>query len=166
MYYEVFSFNFLGILTILNLVWVLRILWPIYFSVVLSPTLSSFLSYRTGHYLSKPWRGHLCRSLELFLCSPFSLVCFSTNSGCLGLPEYHSLSPQPSEISRLIEIHTMLHPRNCFKGVRWGIYRIHLIFLSHFLKNPTPALTVVQYLKIFVLLIHFIKFSGYIRQED
>lgn len=135
--------------------------------MVLSPTLSSFLSYRTGHYLSS-LEGDASADLwsSVFLCSPFSLVCFSTNSGCLGLPECHSLSPQPSEISRLIEIHTMLHPRNCFKGVRWGIYRIHLIFLSHFLKNPTPALTVVQYLKIFVLLIHFIKFSGYIRQED
>lgn len=48
----------------LFLVWVLGILWPIYFSVVLLSTLGSFFSYITDHYLPKPWRADLQSSVS------------------------------------------------------------------------------------------------------
>lgn len=89
-------------------------LWFICFSVILSPTLRSFLSYMRGQYLPKAW-DETCADLQspIVTCSSFSLVCFSGILAALVSPNVF-LFPQLSETARLCFPHdSKLYQQSC-----------------------------------------------------
>ena len=106
--------------------------------------------------LPKAW-GEASADLQSSVyVGPFSLVGFNTGSGYLGLPEHCQslVSSVVWDCQALLTFSlSILYPGNCFQGV-WGEAAVGLTwFFPPFHGYPTPALTVIQYLKAIVYFI-------------
>lgn len=84
-----------------------------------------------SQYLPKAWgETYIDLQSPIVICTSFSLVCFSTNSCCLGLPKGEFLFLQLSETARLCFLHdSKLYRQSCvdrLKKVNTGGKKQHV----------------------------------------